>query len=239
MKLAARDLDGLADPDTPGLETPMAYGEPGDEFLVLGRRGRKADSIRKAVGTEIYADDIALPRMAHGRIKRSTRPHARIVSINTSKAEALDGVYAVMIGAELPEPFCVIPWTPDETVLCIDKVRYVGDGVAAVAARDEETAIRACDLIEVVYEDLPAVLDLDAAEHGDSLVHETDWKGRERTSNLCKKVDLSFGEVDEGFARADARSRICISAMNVKTYRSFQKMWHSLRRVFSPIVRGK
>ena len=204
VKLAARDLDGLADPDTPGLETPMAYGEPGDEFLVLGRRGRKADSIRKAVGTEIYADDIALPRMAHGRIKRSTRPHARIVSIDTSKAEALDGVYAVMIGAELPEPFCVIPWTPDETVLCIDKVRYVGDGVAAVAARDEETAIRACDLIEVVYEDLPAVLDLDAAEHGDSLVHETDWKGRERTSNLCKKVDLSFGEVDEGFARADA-----------------------------------
>lgn len=204
VKLAARDLDGLADPETPGLETPMAYGEPGDEFLVLGRRGRKADSIRKAVGAEIYADDIALPRMAHGRIKRSTRPHARIVSIDTTKAEALDGVYAVMVGAELPEPFCVIPWTPDETVLCIDKVRYVGDGVAAVAARDEETAIRACDLIEVVYEDLPPVLTLDAAERAESLVHETDWKGRPRTSNLCKKVDLSFGEVEQGFAEADA-----------------------------------
>ncbi len=204
VKLAARDLDGLSDPTTPGLETPIAYGEPGDDFLVLGRRGRKADSIRKAVGTEVFADDITLPRMAHGRIKRSTRPHARIVSIDTSKAEALAGVYAVMVVQELPEPFCIIPWTPDEQVLCTDKVRYVGDGVAAVAARDEETAIRACDLIEVVYEDLPPVLDLDAAEQVVALVHDTDWKGRERTSNLCKKVELSFGEVEQGFADADA-----------------------------------
>jgi 4-hydroxybenzoyl-CoA reductase subunit alpha len=204
VKLAARNLDGLADETTPGLETPTVFGEPNDEFLVLGRRGRKADSIRKAVGTEIYADDIALPRMAHGRILRSTRPHARIVSIDTSRAEALPGVYAVMIGSELPEPFCVIPWTPDETVLCTDKVRYVGDGVAAVAAKDEETAIRACDLIDVVYEDLPAVLDLDASEAATSLVHETDWKGRVRTSNLCKAVDLNFGDVDAGMQNADA-----------------------------------
>ena len=207
VKLAAKgdSLGGLADASTPGLQVPISYDKPADGYLVLGSRGRKADSIRKAIGTEIYADDIALPRMAHARIVRSTRPHARIVSVDTSKAEALPGVYAVMTGAELPQPYCVIPWTPDETALCIDKVRYVGDGVAAVAARDEETAIRAADLIEVVYEDLPAVLDLDAAEaEGAALVHDTDWKGRDRTSNLCKKVDLAFGDVPQGLAEAAA-----------------------------------
>ncbi len=207
VKLAAkgRDLGGLADVATPGLNVPTAYGKPAEGFLVLGSRGRKADSIRKALGTEIYADDIALPRMAHGRILRSTRPHARILSIDTSKAEALPGVYAVMVGAELPQAYCVIPWTPDETALCIDKVRFVGDGVAAVAAKDEETAIRACDLIEVVYEDLVPVLDLDAAEAATGpLVHELDWKGRARKDNLCKDVDLAFGDLDAGFAAADA-----------------------------------
>jgi 4-hydroxybenzoyl-CoA reductase alpha subunit len=207
VKLAAKgeSLGGLADEDTPGREVPMAYTEPAEGYLVLGSRGRKADSIRKAIGTEIYADDIVLPRMAHARILRSTRPHARIVSIDTTRAEALPGVYAVMVGSELPTPYCVIPWTPDETVLCTDKVRHVGDGVAAVAAQDEETAIRAVDLIDVVYEDLPLVLDLDAAEAaGAPLVHDTDWKGRARTSNLCKKVELSFGDVDAGFDKADA-----------------------------------
>jgi 4-hydroxybenzoyl-CoA reductase alpha subunit len=205
VKLAARDLDGLAKEGSDGWEVPTVFGTPTPGFQVLGARGRKADSIRKAVGAELYADDIVRPRMAHGRILRSPHAHARILSIDTSKAESLPGVYAVMTGAELPTPFCVIPWTPDETALCIDKVRYVGDGVAAVAAKDEETAIRACDLIEVEYEVLPAVLSLDAAEAEDApLVHETDWKGRQRTSNLCKKVDLSFGEVEEGFEKADA-----------------------------------
>lgn len=205
VKLAARDLDGMARTDTPGLEVPTVFGTPTEGFNVIGARGRKADSIRKAVGKEIYADDIALPRMAHGRILRSPHAHARIVSIDTSAAEALPGVFAVMTGAELPTPFCVIPWTPDETALCIDKVRYVGDGVAAVAARDEETAIRACDLIVVEYEVLPSVLSLDAAEAEDApLVHEVDWKGRPRTSNLCKAVDLGFGDVEGGLAAADA-----------------------------------
>ena len=204
VKLASRDLDGLADTSTPGCETPAAYGPPAEGFLVLGRRGRKADSIRKATGAEKFADDIELPRMLHGRILRSPHAHARILRIDTSRAEALPGVVAVMTGAELPTPYCVIPWTPDETALCIDKVRYVGDGVAAVAAIDEETAIRAMDLITVEYEVLPPVLTLDAAEAATALVHDADWKGRPRTDNVCKDVDLAFGEVDAAFAAADA-----------------------------------
>jgi len=205
VQLAAKDLDGLADMDTPGLEVPIRYGEPAEGFLVLGAKGRKADSIRKAIGTEIYADDIDLPRMAHGRILRSPFPHARIKSIDTSRAEALEGVFAVVTGEEMPTRYCVIPWTPDEQALATDKARYVGDGIAAVAAVDEETAIRAADLIEVDWEVLVPVLDPARALDADApLVHETDWKGRKRTSNLCKTVDLCFGDLDEGFAEADA-----------------------------------
>ncbi|MDP6931963.1 MAG: molybdopterin-dependent oxidoreductase [Myxococcota bacterium] len=204
VKLAARDLDGLADENS--WQVPMCFGKPSEGFLVLGAPGRKADSIAKAVGTEIYTDDIQLPRMAHGRILRSPFPHARIRSIDCSRALALDGVFAVLTGDELPTPYCVIPWTPDEQALCTDKARHVGDAVAAVAAVDEETAIRATDLIEVDYEVLPAVLTpRQALEPEAPLVHERDWKDRPRSSNLCKTVDLSFGEVETGLAQADAQ----------------------------------
>ena len=137
VRLAADDLGGLAG-DTVNRPVPVRFGEPSEGHLVLGARGRKADSIRKAVGTEIYADDIDLPRMAHGRILRSPFPHAKILSIDTSAAEAMPGVFAVITGEEMPERYCVIPWTPDEQALASDKARYVGDGVAAVAAVDEE-----------------------------------------------------------------------------------------------------
>lgn len=206
VRLAARDLDGLAD-DSADRKVPVQLGPPAEGFCVIGARGRKADSMRKAIGAEIYADDIQLPRMAHGRILRAPYPHARIKSIDTSAAEALPGVFAVITGRDLPTPYCIIPWTPDEHALATDKVRYVGDGVAAVAAVDEETAIRACDLIAVQYEVLPPVLSLeDAVAEGAPLVHERDWKDRPRRDNVCKAVDLSFGEVDDGFARAAAQA---------------------------------
>jgi 4-hydroxybenzoyl-CoA reductase subunit alpha len=205
VQLAANDLNGLADMESPGLEVPIKFGDASAGFLIIGARGRKADSIRKAIGTEIYTDDIALPRMAVGRILRSPFPHAKIRSIDTSKAEALEGVFGVVVGAEMPTRYCVIPWTPDEQALASDKARYVGDAVAAVAAVDEETAIRACDLIEVDYEVLPPVLSMDSALDEDApLIHEYDWKDRPRKSNLCKKVALSFGEVDAQFEAADA-----------------------------------
>ncbi len=181
------------------------YGEPAEGFLVLGARGRKADSIDKATGAACYTDDLVLPRMAHGKILRSPHAHARIRGIDTSKAEALDGVYAVMVGSELPKTYCVIPWTPDESPLATDKVRYVGDGVAAVAARDEDTANRALELIEVDYEVLSAAVEpKDALAEGAPLIHERDWKDRPRKSNVCKTVKLAFGEVDQGLESAAA-----------------------------------
>lgn len=186
-------------------QIPMRYGQPAEGHLVIGARGRKADSIRKATGEAIYADDIQLPRMLHGKILRSPHAHARILAVDTSAAEALPGVLAVATGQDAPVRYGIIPWTPDEYALAVDKARYVGDAVAAVAAVDEETAIRALDLIRVDYEVLPALLDPAKALDPDApLVHEVDWKDRPRADNLCKEVDLSFGEVDAAIAQADA-----------------------------------
>jgi 4-hydroxybenzoyl-CoA reductase alpha subunit len=196
VRLAAKGLDR---------NPPILSGPPAEGFTVLGARGRKADAIKKATGEAIYADDIVLPRMAHGKILRSPHAHARIVSIDTAAAAAMPGVFAVMVGSELPTPYCVIPWTPDETALATDKVRYIGEGVAAVAAVDEDTAIAACAAIKVVYDVLPAVIEPEQALAPDApLVHERDWKGRPWDNNVCKEVDLSFGEVDAGFAKAAA-----------------------------------
>jgi len=184
---------------------PQKLGPAAEGFSVIGARGRKADAISKATGASAYTDDLVRPRMLHGAILGSPHAHARILSIDTSKAEAHPGVHAVMVGSELPKPFCVIPWTPDETVLAIDKVRYIGEGVAAVAAIDEDTAQAALALIEVVYEPLDAVLTPEEALADEApRVHDQDWKGRQRTSNICKNVALSFGDVDGAFESAAA-----------------------------------
>ncbi len=186
-------------------QSPIVCGPPAEGFHTLGSRARKADAIEKATGKAVYADDIALPRMAHGKFVRSPHAHAKIISVDTSAAQSMVGVFAVVTGADLPTPYCVIPWTPDETALATDKVRYVGEAVAAVAAVDEDTAIRACDAIVVTYEVLPAVIEPAAAlAAGAPLVHERDWKGRPWASNVCKEVDLAFGDVEAGFARATA-----------------------------------
>ncbi len=186
-------------------QVPVKFGTAAEGFEVIGARGRKADSIAKATGAAVYADDIQLPRMAHGKILRSTEAHAQLLAVDTSAAEALPGVFAVVTGTDLPTAYCIIPWTPDETALAVGKVRYIGEGIAAVAAVDEETANRALALIQVTYERLPLVLDLDAAVlPGAPLVHEVDWKGRPWPSNVCKEADLRFGDVDAGFAKADA-----------------------------------
>jgi 4-hydroxybenzoyl-CoA reductase subunit alpha len=186
-------------------QVPIAYGEPAEGFIVLGSRGRKADSIAKATGEALYADDLSLPRMAHGKILRSPHAHARILGVDTTKAEALPGVFAVMTGQDVPTPYCVIPWTPDETALCTDRVRYVGDGVAAVAAVDEDTANAALELIEVDYEVLPAAVEPAQALAPDApILHELDWKGRPRKDNVCKTVELEFGPVDDKLAESVA-----------------------------------
>ena len=172
--------------------------EQAREFSTIGRRMRKVDGLAKASGRARYADDIQLPGMLHGKILRSPHPHARITSIDATAAERLEGVHAVVTGRDMPIPYGIIPWTPDEHALCVDRVRYVGDGVAAVAAVDEETANQALELVEVVYEELPAYFtpqEAVAAESG-PFVHEPRKPGR--NGNITKVVRLEFGDVDVG-----------------------------------------
>ncbi|MCH2107161.1 MAG: molybdopterin-dependent oxidoreductase, partial [Planctomycetes bacterium] len=173
---------------------------PWDEFQVVGKPHRKVDGLAKATGEAIYADDIQLPGMLHAKTLRSPHAHARILSIDTSRAEALEGVHAVITGADMPTKYGVIPWTPDENALATDLVRFIGDEVAAVAAVDEDTANRALELIDVEYELLHAYLDpRESLERHDPAIHPDNKKG-----NISKHVELSFGEVDEALARGEA-----------------------------------
>jgi len=165
---------------------------------VIGTRQRKTDGLAKSTGRALYADDLALPGMLHGKILRSPHPHARILGIDVSTAEALPGVWGVVTGTEMPTPYGIIVWTPDEQALATERVRYIGDAVAAVAAVDEDTAIRALDLIRVDYEVLEPIFDPEEAiRRTDVQIHEPGKPGR--NGNVSKVVELEFGEVDAGF----------------------------------------
>ena len=164
---------------------------------------RKVDGLAKAAGQARYTDDIQLPGMLHGKILRSPHPHARIVSIDTTGAVALPGVHAAITGRDMPKTYGIIPWTPDEYPLCVDRVRYIGDGVAAVAAIDEDTANEALHLIKVEYEELPAYLSPQEAVAASSgpYIHEPRKEGQ--NGNITKIVKLEFGDVDAGLEASD------------------------------------
>ncbi len=169
---------------------------------ILGKRLRKSEGVAKATGRTIYADDLRLPGMLHAKILRSPHAHARILRIDMDKAAQHPGVRGVLVGAEIPLRYGIIPWTQDEQALAVDKARFVGDGVAAIAAVDEDSANEALDLIEVDYEVLPALLDPEEAfQRTDVIIHDYDQK--KRKGNVSKQVDLTFGEVDEAIGEAD------------------------------------
>src|ERR1044072_2542943 len=166
---------------------------------VVGKPFRKVDARAKCVGQTKFADDIVLPRMLYSKLLRSHVPHALIKRIDASKALALPGVFAVITGKDLPIPYGILPVSQDEHALCIDKVRFVGDPVAAVAAIDEDVAFDAMNLIEVEYERLQTISSIEEGLLVDEpRIHEYGDSG-----NVHKKVSLEFGDIDEGFAEAD------------------------------------
>jgi 4-hydroxybenzoyl-CoA reductase subunit alpha len=171
-----------------------------NDFAVIGQPLPKIDAWAKVVGETKYADDLFLPRMAYGKLLRSAHAHARIRSIDTTRARALPGVYAVVTGADLPRvKFGILPVSQDEEALCNDKVRMVGDPIAAVAAVDEETAERAGRLIDVDYEPLPALMSIfDSLAHPEVRIHDYG-----DGPNVHKNVALQFGDVEGAFERAD------------------------------------
>jgi len=176
-------------------------GAPWGDFRVVGRPHRKVDGLAKATGQAVYADDIQLPGMLHAKTLRSPHAHALIRRIDTARALALPGVHAVITGADLPIKYGVIPWTPDENALATDKVRFIGDEVAAVAAVDEDTANAALKLIEVEYEPLHAFLDpYEALRVPAPAIHEDPKK---KKGNVSKHVRLEFGDVEARLAAAD------------------------------------
>ena len=167
------------------------------EFAVVGQPLPKIDAWAKVTGETRYADDMVLPRMAYAKLLRSPHGHARILSIDTSRARALAGVYGVITGHDLPRvKFGILPVSQDEEALCTEKVRMVGDAIAAVAAVDEATAERACELIDVQYEILKPLMSIEESlAHPEIRIHDYG-----DGPNVHKNVALQFGDVEAAFA---------------------------------------
>jgi len=166
---------------------------------VIGKPIPLIDGLKKTTGEGIYTDDIKMPGMLVGKILRSPLPHARIKKIDISKAEALPGVHAFVIGKEAPNTFGVLPISEDETALAVDKAIFIGDNIAAVAADDEEIALAALRLIEVEYEELPEYRKIeDSLKPAEELIHPGTVNG----TNIHKEVDQNFGEANAARVRS-------------------------------------
>ncbi len=179
------------------------------EFAVVGKPLPRIDGIPKATGESQYAADLWVPGCLQGRILRSPYPHARILNIDTSKAQAVQGVKAILTAKDVPNVRFGM-WIFDETLFKSDKVRYVGDEVAAVAATDDDAAGEALELIRVEYEELPAVFDSEEALKADApLVHEDFAKHKTliplvgHEGNQACRVRFYDGDVEAGFSEAD------------------------------------
>ncbi len=177
---------------------------------VVGKPVNDIEIIRKVQGAVTYTDDIELPGMLYGKILRTRYPHAKILNIDVSKAKQLPGVKAVITGRDIPNRrLGILIW--DKPALAVDKVRFIGDEVAAVAAVDLETAEEACGLIQIGYEELPAVFDPEEAMKPEApLIHE-DMENYEKLSyarpvlntNISSKFQLRQGDIDDGFKQSD------------------------------------
>jgi 4-hydroxybenzoyl-CoA reductase subunit alpha len=169
-----------------------------NDFSIIGKRIAMVDAAGKTTGAGKYTDDLSLPGMLMGKILHSPYPHARIKHIDTSRAEKLDDVVAIATGMDAPNTYGILPVGHDEYALALDKVRYVGDNVACVAAIDEPTAEKALELIEVEYEVLPAYFDPEESMQAESdLIHEN------KPHNIEKDYHHVFGDPEKGFAEAD------------------------------------
>ena len=168
------------------------------EFSIIGKPIAMVDAAGKTTGAGKYTDDLCLPGMLVGKILHSAYPHARITRIDTSRAEKLDGVVAVVTGKDAPTPYGILPVGHDEHALALDKVRYVGDNLACVAAVSEDIAEKALELIDVECEVLPAYFDPE-----ESMKAETNLIHNNKPHNIEKDYHHVFGDPDKALAEAD------------------------------------
>lgn len=167
-----------------------------DDLRVVGKPRARVDSLAKTTGQTRFADDITLPRMLHCKLLRSHVPHAEILELDVSRAEAMAGVHLILTGEDFPVTYGILPVSQDERALCKNKVRFVGDPVAAVIAVDEDTAERAARSIEVRYRPLTTVSDpVKALSQEAARLHDYGEEG-----NIHKRLAYSFGDVDESLA---------------------------------------
>ncbi len=165
-----------------------------NDYSVIGKRQPKLDGPLKTTGRSQFTDDIDLPGMLHGKIVRSPVARGKIISIDTTKAEGLTGVKAIVTHEDCPG----LMVSPDRKILCSDRVNFIGDEVAAVAAVDEDTAAEAAELIRVEYEPLEAVFSIEeTSAKGAPVIHE----GYEK--NIMDDYNIDFGNVEKAFAEAD------------------------------------
>ncbi|MHB8108726.1 MAG: molybdopterin cofactor-binding domain-containing protein [Syntrophorhabdaceae bacterium] len=168
-------------------------------YNVINTRVPRVDARAKATGEASYAADISLPNMLYGAVLQSPLAHAKIVNIDVSGAKKLPGVRDIVTAKEAPSVrYGVSPARYDETIFCIDKARYVGDEIAAVAAEDLETARQAISLIKVEYEELPAYLDFESAMSDGAIPLHDDYPG-----NISAEVHQEFGNFEEAIGGCD------------------------------------
>lgn len=178
------------------------------DYYAVGKSVARIDAVAKVTGEANYTADVMLPGMLYGVAKRSPFPHARIVKIDTRRAEVLPGVKAVITAQDVPDVLLGLKLR-DVPILARDQVRFVGEKVAAVAAVDEETALEAVELIDVEYEELPAALEVkEAMKAGSILVHEnlhtySGLPAPAKHSNIFYHDSFAKGDISQGFAQAD------------------------------------
>lgn len=208
IKFAAQETSSRSDPS---LRSGQALREVSQSPIpnlpitkvplnVVGQPLPRPDATEKVTGRAKYTDDYFFPNMLYGATLRAKYPHAKILKIDTSKAKALPGVHAVLMHQDVPGSKNHGLIYNDWPVLCYDKVRYVGDAVALVAAETKEIAQRALDLIQVEYEELPVVDNpVDALKPDAPMVNDGTGHG-----NLLKHIHVEKGNIEKGFAEADA-----------------------------------
>ena len=176
----------------------FSYLNQNKQYSYIGKDLKRTDVLDKVLGRGKFAADLKFSNMLYGKLIRSTEAHARIISIDTSEAEKLPGVKAIITAKDVPgTKYGLSPARYDETIFCIDKVRYYGDKIGAVCAVDEETVYKALKLIKVEYEVLPAVFTpADAAKEGAPQIFE------EYPGNVNTEIHLEFGDIEK--ARQEA-----------------------------------